>query len=49
MSYRCLIIRAGKQGTAAYDLAKFGDAKHILFADFNLDAARGIAAGVQTL
>lgn len=60
MSYRYLIIGAGKQGTAAaYDLAKFGDAEHILFADFNLDAAlnaasrinrligRDVAAGVQ--
>ena len=45
MSYRYLIIGAGKQGTAAaYDLAKFGDAEHILFADQSLDAAQKIGS-----
>ena len=40
MSYRNLVISAGKQSAAAaYDLAKFGDTQHILFADFNLELA----------
>ena len=50
MSYRYLIIGAGKQGTAAaYDLAKFGDADHILFADHDLDAAQNAASRINTL
>ena len=50
MSYSYLIIGAGKQGTAAaYDLAKFGDAKSILFADYDLDAARTAAKRINRL
>jgi lysine 6-dehydrogenase len=50
VSYRYLIIGAGKQGTAAaYDLAKFGDAEHILFADSNLDAALNAASRINGL
>ncbi len=50
MSYRYLIIGAGKQGTAAaYDLAKFGDAGHILFADMDLDAAQKAADRINKL
>ncbi|MBT7069520.1 MAG: hypothetical protein HN975_01355 [Anaerolineae bacterium] len=50
MSYRYLIIGAGKQGTAAaYDLAKFGDAEHILFADHDLGAAQNAASRINRL
>lgn len=50
MSYSYLIIGAGKQGTAAaYDLAKFGDADQILFADYDLDAARTAASRINKL
>lgn len=50
MSYRYLIIGAGKQGTAAaYDLAKFGDVEKILFTDMKLDAANKAADRINTL
>ena len=50
MNYSYLIIGAGKQGTAAaYDLAKFGDAKSILFADMDEDAARRAAKRINRL
>ena len=50
MTCSYLIIGAGKQGTAAaYDLAKFGDAKKILFADMDEDAAARAASRINRL
>ena len=50
MNYRYAIIGAGKQGTAAaYDLAKFGEAAHILMVDANLDAAKRAAKRINQL
>ncbi len=50
MTYRYLIIGAGKQGTAAaYDLAKFGEASQIIMADMDLDAAARAAKRVNQL
>jgi lysine 6-dehydrogenase len=50
MTYRYLIIGAGKQGTAAaYDLAKFGEAEQIIMADMDFDAAKRAAKRVNHL
>ncbi len=50
MTYRYLIIGAGKQGTAAaYDLAKFGEAEQIIMADMDLDTAKRAAKRVNRL
>ncbi|MFX1368406.1 MAG: saccharopine dehydrogenase family protein, partial [Promethearchaeota archaeon] len=44
------VLGAGRQGTAAaYDLAKFGNAKSIVIADMKLDAAKKSAARVNDL
>ncbi len=45
-----LILGAGKQGTAAaYDLARFGQARKILVADLDLQHAQDSATRVNTL
>lgn len=50
MAYRYAVVGAGRQGVAAgYDLAKFGDAKEIIFIDKNADAATMAANRVNTL
>ncbi len=44
------VLGAGRQGTAAaYDLAKFGNAKAVVIADMNLEAAKKAAARVNDL
>ena len=44
------VLGGGRQGTAAaYDMARFGDAKEILIADINLEAAQKSAARVNEL
>lgn len=50
MTYRYVILGAGRQGTAAaYDLARFGDAARVVMADAHADAARQAAARVNEL
>lgn len=48
--YNYLILGAGRQGTAAaYDLAKFGDARRIVLADMDSETARQAAERVNRL
>lgn len=50
MSFVYAVLGGGRQGTAAaYDMAKFGDAKQVLIADVNLQAAQQSAARVNRL
>lgn len=50
MGYRYVVIGAGRQGTAAaYDLARFGEAEHILLADARLEAAQTAAERINRL
>jgi lysine 6-dehydrogenase len=50
MSYTYAVLGAGRQGTAAaYDLARWGDARRILLADFNPETARKSAERVNRL
>jgi lysine 6-dehydrogenase len=50
MSYSYAVLGSGRQGTAAaYDMAKYGDAKNVLVADINLEAARKSAARINKL
>ena len=50
MSYRYLILGAGRQGTAAaYDLARFGDAAEVVLADVRAEAADAAAARINHL
>ena len=50
MSYTYAVLGAGRQGTAAaYDLARWGDARRILLADFNPETARKSAERVNHL
>lgn len=50
VSYRYLVLGAGRQGTAAaYDLALFGGATRITLADLDLDRARAAAERVKLL
>ncbi len=50
MAFRYGILGAGRQGTtAAYDLARFGDAASIVLADANLDIARAAAERANLL
>ncbi len=50
MSYTYAVLGGGRQGTAAaYDMAKFGDAKKVLVADIDLAAAEKSAARVNAL
>ncbi len=49
-SYTYTILGAGRQGlAAAYDLAKFGQAAHIILADANLETARNAAERLHQL
>ncbi len=48
--YRYVILGAGRQGTsAAYDLARFGDAKQIVLADISATAAAQAAERINRL
>lgn len=50
MSFIYAVLGGGRQGTAAaYDMAKFGDARQVRIADISLDAARRSAARVNQL
>src|SRR5574338_784014 len=50
MGFRYLLPGAGRQGVAAaYDLARFGQADHIIAADVNHDVARVAAARLNRL
>ena len=50
MGFRYAVIGSGRQGTsAAYDLARFGDADYLLLADQSLAQAERAAAGVNQL
>jgi lysine 6-dehydrogenase len=50
MRYTYAVLGGGRQGTAAaYDMARFGDAKEVLIADIDLQAAEGSAHRVNTL
>ncbi|MCE9559436.1 MAG: saccharopine dehydrogenase NADP-binding domain-containing protein [Armatimonadetes bacterium] len=50
MKYTYAVLGAGMQGTAAaYDLAKFGDAKNIKMGDMSLDQAHKSASRVNLL
>jgi lysine 6-dehydrogenase len=47
---RYAVLGAGRQGTAAaYDMARFGDAEHVLLADFDQDRAVEAARRVNEL
>lgn len=50
MSYRYLVLGAGRQGTAAaYDMACFGDAERVTLADIDPSVAKASAQRVNTL
>jgi lysine 6-dehydrogenase len=50
MSYAYAVLGGGRQGTsAAYDMAKFGDARTVLIGDINLAAAQKSAARINKL
>jgi lysine 6-dehydrogenase len=50
MAFLYAVLGGGRQGTAAaYDMAKFGDASHVLIADISLEAAQKSAARVNDL
>ncbi|MBX7221199.1 MAG: saccharopine dehydrogenase NADP-binding domain-containing protein [Blastocatellia bacterium] len=50
MGFKYGILGAGRQGTASgYDIARFGDADQIVFADANVEAAMAAAKRVNTL
>ncbi len=50
MSYTYAVVGAGRQGTAAaYDMARWGDARRVILADLNLDVARGAVERVNQL
>lgn len=50
MSYHYLVLGAGRQGTAAaYDLARFGEARQITLADVDLEQAETAVARVNDL
>jgi lysine 6-dehydrogenase len=50
MPYIYAVLGAGRQGTAAaYDMARWGDAKQVLLVDSNLDAARRASERVNQL
>jgi lysine 6-dehydrogenase len=50
MSYVYAVLGGGRQGTAAaYDMARFGDAKEVLIADVDRRAAEASAERVNTL
>jgi lysine 6-dehydrogenase len=44
------VLGAGRQGTAAaYDMARWGDARHVILADYDLEVARRAAERVNKL
>ncbi len=50
MSFIYAVLGGGRQGTAAaYDMAKFGDARQVRIADLNLEVAQKSAARVNAL
>ena len=50
MSYVYAVLGSGRQGTAAaYDMARFGEAKQVVLADLDLEAAKRSAARVNRL
>lgn len=50
MSFVYAVLGGGRQGTAAaYDMARFGDAKKVLIADISLEVAQRSAARVNKL
>jgi lysine 6-dehydrogenase len=50
MSFTYAVLGGGRQGTsAAYDMAKYGDAKQVLIADLSLESAEKSAARVNKL
>jgi lysine 6-dehydrogenase len=50
MSFNYAVLGGGRQGTAAaYDMAKFGDAREVLIGDISLEAAQRSAARVNRL
>ncbi|HKU22026.1 MAG TPA: saccharopine dehydrogenase C-terminal domain-containing protein [Terriglobales bacterium] len=50
MSFSYMVLGAGRQGiAAAYDLARFGDARQVTLADVNGEEAKQAAAGVNKL
>jgi len=50
MKYTYAVLGGGRQGTAAaYDMARFGDAKEVLIADIDRQAAEASADRVNTL
>jgi lysine 6-dehydrogenase len=50
MTYTYAVLGGGRQGTAAaYDMARFGDAKEVLVADVDLRAAQASADRVNSL
>ncbi len=50
MSFQYAVVGAGRQGTAAaYDMAKWGDAAHVVLADYNREIAEHGAATINRL
>ena len=50
MSYNYAVLGAGRQGTAAaYDMARWGDAKRVILADYDIEIARKAAQRVNAL
>jgi lysine 6-dehydrogenase len=50
MPYTYAVLGAGRQGTAAaYDMARWGEAKRVILADYELDVARQAADRVNEL
>lgn len=50
MAYVYAVLGAGRQGTAAaYDMARWGDARRVVLADYDLDIARQAAERVNRL
>jgi lysine 6-dehydrogenase len=48
MSYNYAVLGAGRQGTAAaYDMARWGDARHVILADYDIEIARNAARRVN--
>ena len=47
--YSYAVIGAGRQGTAAYDLARFGGVLQILLADSHMEQAQAAAARINNL
>jgi lysine 6-dehydrogenase len=48
MSYNYAVLGAGRQGTAAaYDMARWGDARHVILADYDIDIARNAVQRVN--